>query len=629
MRRKVALNAADEDGLDEDDEDGHPSRGTTKKAGDNAEGNDGWGKGKNRYYGEDSPSSSENEDDDDGGNRLAEAVRLQRAAAAGMTAADYALAGGGESDEEEEEENDGGGTLGARAAVAGDPAAVVQALPRSAAAAATTSDDTASLSALLSEMRASLEAASRVAGPLLAEARSGGLATAAGLSFLEAKNMLLLQYSACLAFYTLLLAEGVPARDHPVVERLVQVRAFLEKARPIDRKLGRQVGRLLEAARAVRAGGVGAGGGVGEDVLAYGPRPDALVAAMGEEDGGDGLYRAPRSGRGGGAPGAPTDAPAPDYEAADAAAAAAAGDLGTASAAARKAARQAERDAGRERARAARSGFVRELAAEIAGAPEELRAADAGGGSTAALLRQRHRLEARAAAEEAMMTRVPLSKDERTRLAVARRAGLAGGALLDDFSADLAGLLAPGGAAGAPAPGFDGHAAAQRYGAGAVNGRPAPRSGDADTPGRVSLADRRAAFDSARAAAGAKRAQREEDEDGGGFDSDDPAYLAAAATASRKKAARGAAYAPTPAHPPLAPELPDGPRSLTREVATNRGLTPHRRKDLKNPRVKGRKRFAKAQVRRGGQVVTAKPPAGPYGGEATGIRSKVSKSTRF
>ena len=64
-------------------------------------------------------------------------------------------------------------------------------------------------------------------------------------------------------------------------------------------------------------------------------------------------------------------------------------------------------------------------------------------------------------------------------------------------------------------------------------------------------------------------------------------------------------------------------------MATNRGLTPHRRKDLKNPRVKGRKRFAKAQVRRGGQVVTAKPPAGPYGGEATGIRSKVSKSTRF
>ena len=173
----------------------------------------------------------------------------------------------------------------------------------------------------------------------------------------------------------------------------------------------------------------------------------------------------------------------------------------------------------------------------------------------------------------------------------------------------------------------------QRYGAGAVNGRPAPRSGDADLPGRASLADRRAAFDSARAAAGAKRAHHDEGDDdddgGGGFESDDPAYTAAAAAASRKKAARGAAFAPAPLHPPLAPEAPDGPRGLTREVATNRGLTPHRRKDLKNPRVKGRKRFAKAQVRRGGQVVTAKPAAGPYGGEATGIRSRLSKSTRF
>ena len=68
---------------------------------------------------------------------------------------------------------------------------------------------------------------------------------------------------------------------------------------------------------------------------------------------------------------------------------------------------------------------------------------------------------------------------------------------------------------------------------------------------------------------------------------------------------------------------------MTREVEKNRGLTPHRRKDIKNPRVKGRKRFEKAKVRRGGQVVAAATPGAAYGGEATGIKARVSKSVRF
>ncbi len=75
--------------------------------------------------------------------------------------------------------------------------------------------------------------------------------------------------------------------------------------------------------------------------------------------------------------------------------------------------------------RANRSDTLRALAAELAGAPEEERAAVAGLDSAAAL-RTRAKLEARAAAEEDMFVRVPLSKDEAKRLRQQRRAGMSG-----------------------------------------------------------------------------------------------------------------------------------------------------------------------------------------------------------
>lgn len=68
---------------------------------------------------------------------------------------------------------------------------------------------------------------------------------------------------------------------------------------------------------------------------------------------------------------------------------------------------------------------MRALAAELAGAPEEERAAVAGLDSVAAL-RTRAKLEARAAVEEDMFIRVPLTKDEAKRLRQQRRAGMSG-----------------------------------------------------------------------------------------------------------------------------------------------------------------------------------------------------------
>ena len=70
-------------------------------------------------------------------------------------------------------------------------------------------------------------------------------------------------------------------------------------------------------------------------------------------------------------------------------------------------------------------------------------------------------------------------------------------------------------------------------------------------------------------------------------------------------------------------------RSVTTEILKNRGLTPHRRKDQKNPRKRQREKHADAEKRRKGQVVPVRKQAGPYGGEATGIKAGVAKSVRL
>jgi hypothetical protein len=73
--------------------------------------------------------------------------------------------------------------------------------------------------------------------------------------------------------------------------------------------------------------------------------------------------------------------------------------------------------------------------------------------------------------------------------------------------------------------------------------------------------------------------------------------------------------------PVLPPSAPD--------IEKNRGLTPHRRKDIKNPRKKNRMKFDAATVRRKGQVQEVRAAGGAYGGEATGIKSRLTKSVKL
>ena len=74
------------------------------------------------------------------------------------------------------------------------------------------------------------------------------LPTDKGLSFLEAKYHLLLNYCANIGFYVLLKAEGKPVKDHPVVDQLVRLRTLLEKLEPVEKKLKGHVDRLVAGA---------------------------------------------------------------------------------------------------------------------------------------------------------------------------------------------------------------------------------------------------------------------------------------------------------------------------------------------------------------------------------------------
>ncbi|XP_074275405.1 protein THALLO [Silene latifolia] len=71
----------------------------------------------------------------------------------------------------------------------------------------------------------------------------------------------------------------------------------------------------------------------------------------------------------------------------------------------------------------------------------------------------------------------------------------------------------------------------------------------------------------------------------------------------------------------------DGKRVISAPMEKNRGLTRNRKKQ--NPRVKQKEKYEKAKKRRKGQVQEMRKATGPYGGEETGINSRVTKSIKF
>jgi len=73
----------------------------------------------------------------------------------------------------------------------------------------------------------------------------------------------------------------------------------------------------------------------------------------------------------------------------------------------------------------------------------------------------------------------------------------------------------------------------------------------------------------------------------------------------------------------------EGKRMITYEMSKNKGLIRNRRKELKNPRVKHKMKFKKAVVKRKGQVREVQREINRYGGETTGIKASLARSTKI
>ncbi len=117
------------------------------------------------------------------------------------------------------------------------------------------------------------------------------------------------------------------------------------------------------------------------------------------------------------------------------------------------------------------------------------------------------------------------------------------------------------------------------------------------------------------------------EEDGDGAE----LYEAFVGAKQRYMAKKKLHYTPAPRYGGIEQTVEDGAkRGASYEIMKNKGLTPHRKKANRNPRVKKRQMYAKAVIARKGQVREVVAPASAsYGGETTGIKANLSKGRKI
>ncbi|KAJ1945931.1 something about silencing protein 10 [Linderina macrospora] len=73
----------------------------------------------------------------------------------------------------------------------------------------------------------------------------------------------------------------------------------------------------------------------------------------------------------------------------------------------------------------------------------------------------------------------------------------------------------------------------------------------------------------------------------------------------------------------------DTKRNVNYQILKNKGMMPRRTKEQRNPRVKRRMRFEQAKKKLKSSVAQVRSQDGAYGGEATGIKANLARSTRL
>ena len=177
--------------------------------------------------------------------------------------------------------------------------------------------------------------------------------------------------------------------------------------------------------------------------------------------------------------------------------------------------------------------------------------------------------------------------------------------------------------------------------------------GDADLPYRERLKDRHARLNAEAEARGKKPKESTKGEAlGGPSDEEDHAAaqelrdgvssedyydLVAARLAAKKasKAALAAAHAQAEQEGGIVRVVEeknaDGKRAISYAIEKNKGLAPRRKKDVRNPRVKKRKKFEEKKKKLGSirQIFKGGEGRGGYGGEKTGISTRLVKSVKL
>jgi len=485
--------------------------------------------------------------------------------------------------------------------------------------------------------------------------------TEEGVAYLEGKQQLLLNYCLNLTYYLLLKAEGRAVKDHPVIGQLLELRAALEKMRPLDAKLKYQLDRLLQLAAAAPVEAEGGAANGHKDALSFRPNPDALVGKTGgggylredeeeqgeEAGGGDsrgGVYRPPRMA-------------AVPYE------------EGEGAEGGRKKKGKEEAAARKSLEKLRRSELLETLTEQFSDKPELV--AERGNLRTAAQQKVEDAEEERRRFEEDRFIRLVTSrKDKKARKAADQQATrLETIADIGDFhelQASLTALTSSNSSNGRPVAVAEAEAVPrEKTGLGAlqkaVNSiaqkeqtkkrqREAELEGDVDVPYRKreeTIRVRRPAPSAEDeegpggedGASGKKKKKggkteqarhSEADEYLGASMEEDPLYEEVAASKAERKAEKAALYAVEPRYGAMEDELVAGAlgegekRGINHQILKNRGLTAYKSKLNRNPRVKKREAYRKAVIKRKGQVRDVRASeAGSYGGETTGINAKV------
>ncbi|CAN1160720.1 NGDN [Linum perenne] len=271
-------------------------------------------------------------------------------------------------------------------------------------------DEAPQLSAVLREMKKVLEEVTSRVQSLIAKVKANAYPTADGMSYLEAKNLLLINYCQSLVYSVLRKAKGLSIENHPVVQSLVETRLFLEKIRPIDKKLEYQIEKLIkDASRPLDVKESKTNDA--EDPLNFHPNPDNMLTIEKPEEipGVPTPYRIPKIGA--------TKMEDDDKKTRET----------------RNAFRK-EKDIDRR----SRHGITKEIFDELQGKPEEIR--ESFGHESREFEKYQRHWEEREKQEEEMFTRGNISKAEKKQLRQLRKSRGGLGGLTDDFYDDVKSL---------------------------------------------------------------------------------------------------------------------------------------------------------------------------------------------